>query len=146
MFFDQMMQLYNHYTVLSATLRATVNATSNTGGQRAAVMISGDTSASSDFRVNLENGQIAMVVLEGKEVMGSSANFYRKVDIGRFQGVKDPLDDPDLRGNVASNPTEQTYFHMLLWNPQSVSVPAVQWDFAIEYDVVFQEPRKAPLS
>lgn len=146
LFFDPMMQLYNHYTVQRARIQVIANSTVGSVPTRAGLMISGDTSVSTDFRVNLENGQVSTVVLESKQQFGSAARLFREVDIAKFQGVVNVLDDPDLRGAANANPAEQTYFHLLLWNPETVAVPGVQFDVAIEYDVVFQEPRKMPLS
>lgn len=147
LFFDPMMQIYNHYTVRGARIKVIANSTTGAiDGIRAGLMVSGDTSVSTDFRVNVENGQIQYACLESKQVFGSACDLAMSVDIARFQGVKDVLDDPDLRGASNANPAEQTYFHMLCWNPQSAAVPSMSFDFTIDYDVVYQEPRKAPLS
>jgi hypothetical protein len=147
MFFDEMMHLYNHYTVTASRIRAIVENTTG-GPARAGLMISGTTTVSSDFRVNTENGEMSYVVLESKSTAGygSAATLTRAVNAGHFQGVVNVLDDPDMRGDAASNPAEQLYFIVLLWNPVSSAIPGIQIDVAIEYDVIFHEPRKGVLS
>jgi hypothetical protein len=147
MFFDEMMHLYNHYTVTASRIKLVVENTTG-GPARAGLMVSGTTSVSTDFRVNTENGEMSYVALEAKSSAGygSAVNLSRFVNSGHFQGVNDVLDDPDMRGDAASNPAEQLYFIVLLWNPISAAVPGIQIDVAIEYDVIFHEPRKGVLS
>jgi len=56
------------------------------------------------------------------------------------------LDDPNMRGDAASNPTEQMYFHLTTWNPYSSVQITSNFQVLIEYDVMFHEPRTPSLS
>lgn len=145
MFFDSMMTIYNHYTVQSSRIKVIGRSTA-TVPARIAVMITGTTSVSTDFRVNLENGQNSYALLEVKDVYGSAAALHSSVNAFRFQGLVEGIDDPDMRGDAATNPAEQLYYALLLWNPESASVPSCIFDVTIEYDVIFHEPRKGVLS
>jgi len=144
--FDQMMSFYNHYTVMRSRIR--VVATHVTSGMMpcASVVLSGSSTVNTSIQSVMENGDLSWVTLSYAGAMGCSAKLTRSVDCGKFQGVDDVLDDPNMRGDSASNPTEQLYFHIMVWNPYSASVPTLDFQAIIEYDVMFHEPRKGPLS
>lgn len=143
--FDQLMLFYNHYTVASSRMTAQViNTTAfyfNVG-----LMISGSTSTSSTTTLNLENGEMSVCFLQPKAVTGSCVRLTRSVNCGAFQGLRNIIDDPDMRGDAASNPTEQLYFVFTVWDPIDASVPVVSLQVNIEFDVIFHEPKKAPQS
>lgn len=143
--FDQMMVFYNHYTVMNAKVRAVFQ---NTGTVSAHVglSVSGTTVNVSDNRQLVENGEMIYTVVTPTGIADSIATLRTSASAARFQGIQQPLDDPNMRGDAASNPTEQFYFHLHLWNPASATVPSCLIDFYLEYDVVFHEPRKGSLS
>lgn len=145
--FDQMMVFYNHYTVLSANIRVTFH---NTGTETVYVgaEISGSTTYSTDLTVHMENGEIVFAPLNPAHTAGCFATLRNSVDNGKYQGMSQSqiLADPDMRGDSASNPTEQTYFILPIWNPVTAAAPTVVIDVLIQYDVIFHEPRKGTLS
>jgi len=108
--------------------------------------ISGTTVTVSDSRQLVENGEMIYTVITPVGIADSVATLRTSASARAFQGIQQPLDDPNMRGDAASNPTEQFYFHIYVWNPVSATVPSVLLDFYIEYDVVFHEPRKGSLS
>lgn len=138
--FDQMMVAYNHYTVIAS--RIIVVFTNNTAASaRVGVSISGTTTINTNYNNLLENGNIITTAITPLNVYGSSARLEKMHRPGQFQGLDDILDDPDMRGDSASNPTEQSYFHLSIWDPNSASAPQALIDVIIEYDVVFHEPK-----
>lgn len=143
--FDQMMVFYNHYTVMNARVRAVFQ---NIGAVSAHVgmSVSGTTVTISDSRQLIENGEVIYAVVTPTGIADSIATLRSSASSANFQGIQQPLDDPNMRGDAASNPTEQFYFHFHVWNPVSATVPSVLIDFYLEYDVVFHEPRKGSLS
>lgn len=143
--FDQMMVYYNHYTALGCRVRAVFQNT-GTVSTHVGLSVTGSTTNISDSRQLVENGEMIYTVVTPSGVAGSMATLRTSANIASFQGVQQPLDDPNLRGDAASNPTEQTYFAFHVWNPVNATVPSVLIDFYLEYDVMFQEPRKASLS
>lgn len=143
--FDQMMVFYNHYTVVNAKLRAVFQNT-GTVTAHAAVSISGTTTTISDLRQLVENGEMVYTNITPTGIAGSSCVLHADTNLTAFQGLEEILDDPNMRGDSASNPTEQSYFHLHVWNPASATVPSVLIDFYLEFDVMFHEPRKGSLS
>lgn len=144
--FDQMMQYYYHYIVHRAKIRVQYHNTSafvcNVG-----LCISGQaTLASTVYTDIIEAGQLVYTTLTPTGVNGSIATLEYKVDCAKYEGVDDILDDPNMRGDVASNPSEQLYFVLLFWDPIGVVAPTCGVDVLLEYDATFTEPRKGPQS
>jgi len=144
--FDQMMLYFNHYTVIRTRLRVVFQTNSTTLRATVAVMISGSSTVTSVIENAMENGDIAFQVLEYAGAMGGTATFTRTLNHGKFQGLRNLVDDPNMRGDAASNPTEQTYFHLMIWNPSSATTVSADFQVMLEYDTIFHEPRKSTLS
>jgi hypothetical protein len=140
--FDQMMLLFNHYTVLTTTIKVTFYSDTASLRPTVALSVSGSSTGLTDYAQLIENGDVTLQTLMYPGAFGSVCTMRRSVPIGRFQGVRDPMDDPDLRGDSASNPAELTYFHLSVWNQGSVALVTAAFNTIIEYDVLFQEPRK----
>jgi hypothetical protein len=144
--FDQIMQYFYHYAVKSASIRVQFHNSSafvfNVG-----LMLSGqNTLASVVYTDILEAGQIAYTTLTPTGVNGSIATLRYHCDIAKYEGVRDVVDDPNLRGDVAANPQEQAYFVIVIWDPIGIVAPTCGIDVFIEYDAEFSEPRKGPQS
>ncbi len=140
--FDQMMTIYDHYTVLNAFCRLQVWNTHGTQVCKVGLMVDGDaTGWSTNYQTNIESGQITYATLSPNGLANSMCELAQRVNIAAQNGLQDPLDSHDMRGDVANNPAEQTYFIITLWNPQTATAPTIYFDVIIEYDVVFTEPR-----
>jgi hypothetical protein len=143
--FDQMMVFYNHYTVLGASVRCMFENT-GTPTSKVGLSVSGSTTFSVDYEVNIENGQMVFATVQPAGTNGSTCALRTAVNCANFQGLQNIMDDPDMRGDIASNPIEQLYFVLSLWNTSGATVPVCNVDVLIEYDVVFHEPKKGTLS
>lgn len=144
-FFDAMMTLYNHYTVLRSRIRVNIQNLS-TVTAHVAVSVSGSSSITTDDAQLVANGNLVYAVVQPTGVAESTAQLRHSSDAGAFQGIDDVMDDPNMRGDAASQPAEQLYYHISLWNPVNATVPLALLDVEIDYDVIFHEPRKAALS
>ena len=146
MSFDQAMTFFNHYTVHNARIRVTFMSNSTTLRVSVGLFVSGSSTVTTSIEQLLENGDGAFQVLEFAGAYGSAATFQRKLSTARFQSVTDVMDDPNMRGDSASNPTEQAYFHLVVYNSASATVVSTDFQAVIEYDSTFHEPRKGSLS
>lgn len=144
--FDQMMSFFNHYTVTGAKI--TVIAQTNSTSLRSTIglLVSGSSTATTSIQQLVENGDCQFYVLSYAGQFGGTCTMTRRLNVGRFQSVADVMDDPSMRGDAASNPAEQAYFHIVCWNAASATTISVDCQVLIEYDAVFHEPRKGPLS
>lgn len=143
--FDQMMVFYNHYTVIRSRIKLMAKATSAVGPV-VAITVSGTATPLTVVEQFMENGQAQMVWLTPVGVAGSVVSMGRTINASKFQGIDDLMDDPNMRGDVSSNPTEQLYFHIGVWNPVDSVVVSAAIQFAVEYDAFFHEPRKGTIS
>lgn len=144
--FDQMMALYEQFTVLRAHIKITaINAGDD--ACRVALFLNPDTGISS-ITATMENGLLESKVLAGS---GTDAGQHRMktleltCDIPKYFG-KDfnaILADPQMYGTVGNNPGEQVYFSLAAWDPFTTSASAtVAFDVTISYDVMYWEPKK----
>lgn len=144
--FDQMMIYFNHYTVLRGRIRAVLKSNSSALRVTTGLLVSGSSTVTSSIETAVENGDITFQELEFAGAFGGSCTLTRSVDMGRFQGLRNTIDDPDMRGDVSTNPAELVYYHLTAWNSASASVVTADFQVLIEFDVHFHEPKKATLS
>jgi len=139
------MVFFNHYTVVSA--RAVfVWQSLNAIATYVALAVGGSSSVSVDYVSLIENGEMVYTVVEQGAYAGGVTRLKSAVKLKDFQGIDDVMDDPDMRGDSASNPVEQAYFIFSLWNPASATAATGILNAHIEYDVIFHEPKKGTVS
>lgn len=138
--FDQMMLFYNHYTVVRSKIIAKVQTYGSVGG-RFAVCSRASPSVTTNHEILVEDGFIDYEVMGSAGAYMSIRTFQRTMDITEFSGVDDVLDEHDYRGDSASNPVEQQYFHLSYWNPLDASQPVILVSLTMEFEAVFTEPR-----
>lgn len=139
--FDQMMLFYNHYTVLRSRIILTVRATTANYGGWASVAVKGTSTTVTAATQVVEDGFVVFAPLGIPTSSLCVRKFEMVHDVGKFQGMKVTIDNPDLSGDAASNPSEQTYFHVSYWNDLDNTNIVAGVNVLIEYDVVFREPR-----
>jgi len=146
MSFDQAMAFFNHYTVHSCRLKVTFQSDSATLRLTCGVFVSGSSTVTTSVETLLENGDGAIQILEYAGAYGGIATFSRSLNVGRFQSVANVMDDPNMRGDSASNPVEQAYFHLVVFNNSSAATGQCSFQAIMEFDATFHEPRKGGLS
>lgn len=139
--FDQIMAFFEHYTVTSARIK--VSASNLSVGKQANVYLTihGDNTMVTDFYRLGELGKTKQVTLQPVGVQGSIASLEEWVSMGKFMRVRDVLEVFEMRGDVASNPVESVYAHVMVNNPVDVTSVAVAITVTIEFAAVFTEPR-----
>jgi len=146
--FDQMMQFYNHYCVTWA--RATIVAVNQSTGFPCQLVIRQDSTNTPITSIDriLEAGGSAYTHLDLYGSTNSQKELSLIVNVPKLQGVTldNALADATLRGDASANPTEQTYFHIQIFNSFGSTISAVNFDIIIEYISYFAEPRDQALS
>jgi len=144
--FDQMMAFYNHYCVTHARLHVRFASASGSYGT-ACIRVDAGSTPITDIERIMEFGGNVTVGLESIGNFGANKELNMSISIAKLQGVSEMAltADPTLRGDVTANPTEQTYFHVQLWNAAGVTCTANIYS-VLEQRVVFMEPRTAALS
>jgi len=67
-------------------------------------------------------------------------NLIQRVNIGKFQGVRNPMDDNTLKGTPSANPTTLVYFVIYVVGPITTSTGHIYTTATIEFDTLFTEP------
>jgi len=142
--FDQMMLSYNHYCVFSCRIIASFKNTA-TNSPTVAIRLDANNSVVVNVDQIIEYGALQMEQLQGRNAYGSIVTLTSFVDIRKIQGLKNLQDDSDLRGGLSSNPTELTYWHLMLWDSSGTS-STCNVDIVLEFDALFTEPRNLTTS
>jgi len=145
--FDQMMLMYEQYTVLSSKI--TVQAINSSGANifnNFGIYLNPDTTSIVVPSRLLENGLIVWKTLMPINLIGSYAALNLDCNIatymGRTKNKRELVDDVNLFGTVAANPTEQVYFGILVYDPTLVNATSIDFTVVIEYETIFWEPKK----
>jgi len=144
--FDQMMAFYNHYCVTHSRITVRFGCATGTYGV-AGVRVDASATPITDIERIMEFGGGVTVSLEAIGGFGANKVLNMGVSIAKLQGVSEKAltADSTLRGDVATNPAELTYFHVQLWNPAGVTVTSNVY-VVMEQRIVYLEPRTAALS
>lgn len=137
--FDQLMLSYEHYHVLSSKINVNFKNRSSVP-INVCIRVAPSAVAVVDSETIMEFGLGNFDTLESKNVSASVKRLTESVSIKRIQGVDDVLDVTELSGTAASNPVEQTYFHVCAWDPFGDG-GTVGIEFTIEFVACFTEPR-----
>lgn len=134
MYFDQWSAMYNHYTVLKSTMKATVVA-NTTGATIFSLGQDDDTTinAANSYTIWERPGYQTKVV--NAPVNPENTSLWSKWDAKKVFGA-DPQSDPALQGSATANPTEQTFYVIYFDTTPSTYVTVL---VEIWYDVVWDE-------
>lgn len=143
--FDEAMKYYDQFTVLSSKITVRFVAESGTTPMVCGVKLNDDTTNETNTTDIIENGlnRTEMVVGTGggphqvkQIVLGCDVAKY----FGRPKG-RNIVDDPNLFGTAAADPTEQVYYQIFSYAAVNTTTVTCGFDFLVEYDAVFWEPR-----
>lgn len=145
--FDQMMLFFEQYTVISSSITVTFTSDYEL---RCALFLNPDATSVTEQRAIVENGLAKTVAFAAYTTQ--TGNFQHQLslscDVKNYFGRKtnrELLDDTNLVGTAAANPTEQVYYAVTGWfntiNPGANK--NLYFDVALSYDVIFWEPKKA---
>lgn len=138
--FDQMMIFFNHYTVTRSRIRVQYE-TTTAAAPTVALAVSGSSSIVASSTQLMETGRIALSWPTGSGVADSHGSLQASCNLGQFQGLRNVIDDPDMRGDASSNPAEQVYYIVYAWYPVDATVVSAALQVLIEFDTIFHEPR-----
>jgi len=153
--FDQMIQSYNHYSVIRSKI--TIGFVNNSSyALRVGIYLSPDNVPITNERQLMENGLVKSVILDAKGggsmdsgVSGRVKTLSLDCDVRKFFGKSryTQLMDNEYSGDAASNPQEGVYFMVFAYSShQGNANSQVLFDATISYDSIYSEPRKLILS
>lgn len=142
--FDQMMLFYEHYTVTKSKITVNFINTDSLNAVMVGILIAPDATVGTSSDTLLENGMYVKKLLTTPTSGGSqTGSLTCTANISKINGKKDVKSENDFRGDLTSNPVEQTYFHIFAYNPfAKTQCTGLYFEVLIEYDAIFTEPRK----
>jgi len=146
--FDQIMPLFQHYTVISSKCTATfmpvrdIPAFADSLAVVASVVLRRSAVVLSDQRGVLEDRNVTFVGT-GNSISAEAVRISRGFNPKTFIGISHPMSEANLRGNAATNPTEESFFHVSMV-PIGFATSAGTWQVSVDimYIAVFTEPRQ----
>lgn len=139
--FDQMMIFYEHYTVSRCEIEVTFRNFTAATSPIVYIAARADTPNVPSVTDVMEQGNSVSVQLLPANVSGSMQKLTMVVNIARFLGFDDLMDSNVARGDIASNPSEQVYFHVGGFNNETLAAGTVQFQVRLRYLAVFTEVR-----
>lgn len=142
MFFDNMAALYDHYTVLNSRITVVYVPTPQailTAHNFVVGLL--DTSAWGTTNANYAGENPSATTLICVATSNNEKNIISKYwNAERVFGAR-ALSDSTLRGTPAANPTEQTYFGIMIQDANGIGTAEGDLSITIEYDAVWTEAK-----
>lgn len=141
--FDELMALYDHYTVIGAKITIDVVNTDTTTAQMVTLSVHDFTSTSAVNNDYLENRYIKKILLAPEPSGSSKGRVSIKLNPNKYLGVSKPLAEDTVKGSATANPTEQCYFHVTGFPVDGVTdTSPIQCVARIEYYSIWTEPKQ----
>lgn len=135
--FDQLMPMYDNYTVIGSRARVTFSNESATKSAICTLQLK-DNAASSVLTDDvLENGNSQFAVL-GAATGNAVKTLVAPCNVSKFLGRK-VLQDDDCRGHINANPLEQVYLHVTAKTYDALAT-TIRYSIVIEYVAILTEP------
>lgn len=140
--FDQIMEFYNHYTVIGSKCTITCLNNDTTYMQYVGIRKASSPTTITSVTDTVENGNVNFAVVAPAGT-GSNASTTLSMNMspGAYLSKSSVLSEDDLRGNASNNPAEQCYFHVFAAPTAAVDSGSVSMIVTIEYIAVFTEPK-----
>ena len=140
--FDQLSAFYQHHCVLNSTIVVSFTLIDGSTTMNSAIAVQRSASTLGSYPRLIEAGN----VVHGYGGVDNGGGgpppmaLKQSVNISRWQGVPNPLDDSTLKGTPSANPTTQVYFVIYAVGPVTTSTGHLFVNVQIDYDAVFTEP------
>jgi len=137
--FDQLMEMYAHYTVIGSKIKVRLVNNGNDPIWTGVLLRNSNTTLSGTNISQLMEQPGSNFRLIGT-VMPTPAIYTKGFSAKKFFGQKAIVGQSLYRGDVSANPTEQAYFHIVQGGQGGNDPPATTVWVDIEYTAVLTEP------
>ena len=139
--FDQIMPMYDHYTVIGARARLNLINTDPDNSQLVALQLKDSTVVTTNLPEIIENGMTRYQLLSpaggSRDTTTMTYNFSSK----KFFG-KSPMDGDKYQGTQTSSPLEGAFLHVIVDPQTSANVSSVKYTITIEFIAILSEPKQ----
>lgn len=138
--FDQIMPMYDHYTVIGARVKITAS-NLDRDPQRVILQIKDGVTTSTNIAEMMENGRTRSLMLSGSDAGGSTKNITVNYSAKGFFG-RNPMDSDKQQGNISSSPLEGAFLHITVAPIEADNSGKVIFTITIEYIAILTEPKQ----
>ncbi len=141
--FDQIMPLYDHYTVVAAKITVT-----GSGGDAlpATMLISLQDDSTTLLAMNQYMESRNRTYITTNETGTGPMKLSKTYNAKRFLGISHPLSEKDLAGTATTNPAENAFFHLVYAGNSGDEFSAAAWKVNLEFFAILTEPITPALS
>lgn len=145
--FDQIMALFNHFTVLGSKITIRVSNPDEANTFHAFLTTQAESTVSTSPTDFMERQDVRTKQL-GTKNSNMLTTLTQTFSTKKFFTRSNPLDDTALRGSSAAGPAEGAYYHFGVIDSDGSSDPTNNFPFSvvIDYIVVFHEPNDVSMS
>lgn len=144
--FDQLMALYNHFTVIGAKIRFKVAVPSNNDQPFImAIHLDDDIAVTEGANVTalMEQSRTRRkIIAKPSNASGRELELTHTFSAKRFFSLRSITGEADYNGDASTSPAEQAYFHCMIMPMDATSdLSSYSCFVEIEYTAVFTEPK-----
>lgn len=139
--FDQIMQFFDHFTVIGSRIRVTYTNNDTTYEQIVGIHVADNATALADVNLYIENGNTNYKVLAKGGSGGATKTVSHRCNPPKFLSISDPLDSADLKGSTSASPAENVFYHLFVAPTQYVDSGTVNLHVQIDYIAMLTEPK-----
>lgn len=140
--FDQLMALYDHYTVIGSKIEVMGSADQATNPMVFGIALMDGPSVSTDADDYLEEPYSSWQLANPN---GPAVQVLQKFN-NKFLGYKNPMSVEELEGTSSANPSEQAYYHVFAYSTSATDEGNVYLPVRITYTAILKEPDLPPQS
>lgn len=144
--FDQLMSMYDHFTVVGARISVQFSTYANSAYSplNVGIALKDSNSAYTDANDYLEGRNVVsrMIGATTTQSAGGISSLSKSFSTRKFLGRSKPLSDPELKGSTVTDPAELAYFHIFAAPMDTSDVDPVTISYRIDYLCVLTEPKQ----
>lgn len=144
--FDQLMPLYDHFVVTKARINVMAAVASEAVGRAAnqvlAINIRDTNTTTTNIAESIEAGRAVWTLMTQGTGARGAVSLSHEVDVRKFLGRQSLLSDPQMKGSIIGNPTEEVFFEISVANLDGDDPPLVDMLVTIQYEAYLIEPSK----
>jgi len=140
--FDQMMLMFDHYTVIGARVRVSCFNNDLVIAQNIILQIKDSSTVSTNTPEIIENGLCRWTTLAPAGTGGSNKTLSINWSAAKFFGKKGIVTEHDFRGDVSSAPAEGAFLHIIVDPINVVNTDDVRCSVLIEFISILTEPKQ----
>lgn len=138
--FDQMSAMYNRYTVTNCQIRVVFsNPSTNDFRVISGIALCKDTTLRT--RDEYMESHSSWDVLPSGSVSGSTVTCYLNVDVAKFFGLSNIVDERDFSGTASANPINMAYYHVFAADSGGGDPGAIQATVELAFTTIWKEPK-----